>query len=588
MAKKINKLIKTSKLFLDKLVDPIFITDENLIIEYVNKSFLEKMNYSEEEIIGKMNCGDLLKTPFCNTDKCTIKSSMRQNKPITGITTAKDREGHIFPIRAVSNHIIDKKGNVIGGFETIADITTIDDGFLNNMADAAFRTDKNLTIQNINDSALKTLGYSREEVIGKMNCGDFSKTPLCGTANCTIKRCMDTKSTVTVETEAKTKNGEIIPLRAACGVLLDTDGNPTGGFEILSDNSDFIQMSKFAEIFAEGDLTAEIDKNILKKESAVGELARSLNRMKEKLSDAVSEIKFSSEELSIAVDQISGGNQELAQRTSEQASSLEEVASTIEEFNSSIKQNTENSVNAGKLADETTELAATGGQVVGEAAVAINDMNESSKKIEEIISVLNEITFQTNLLALNAAVEAARAGEQGRGFAVVAGEVRNLAQRSSEAAKEIGVLIKETLEKVDRSTTLANKSGESLTEIVEATKKVNRIISEIVAGSEEQNQGADQIGVAITELDTMTQQNAALVEETASASEEMAGQAHGLLEIMQTFKVNEKEKRTHTDLTKKVSKTADLHKIKTTKENKPPKVNDKEPMVLKDDGFEEF
>jgi methyl-accepting chemotaxis protein len=182
-------------------------------------------------------------------------------------------------------------------------------------------------------------------------------------------------------------------------------------------------------------------------------------------------------------------------------------------------------------------LAEEGGRVVYEAVNAINEINDASKKIESIISVINEISFQTNLLALNAAVEAARAGEQGRGFAVVAGEVRNLAQRSGSAAKEIGELIKSTIVKVDKGTSLSNKSGEALKEIIESVKNVGRLVSEINAASEEQKQGAQQINVAISELDSMTQQNAGLVEETASASEEMSNQAQELLATMEKFKI---------------------------------------------------
>ncbi len=292
----------------------------------------------------------------------------------------------------------------------------------------------------------------------------------------------------------------------------------------------------FAKRLAEGDFT---DRIALDQKDELGELSRALNTAADDLERLVSEITVGAQNLTQAVDEIASGNQNLSQRTSEQASSLEEIASTIEEATAAIRQNADNADQANRLSIETTRLAEEGNTVVTEAVYSINEISKSSKKIEEIISVINEITFQTNLLALNAAVEAARAGEQGRGFAVVAGEVRNLAQRSANAAKEIGTLIKESVNTIGIGTEKANRSGEALKEIVNSMKNVARLVSEIAAASQEQKQGIDQINVAVTEMDTMTQQNAALVEETASASEEMAGQARELHGMMERFKVKD-------------------------------------------------
>ena len=290
----------------------------------------------------------------------------------------------------------------------------------------------------------------------------------------------------------------------------------------------------FAKRMAEGDLTGRID---LDQKDELGELASALNTAADDLEKMVGEIISGSENLAQAVQEISSGNENLAQRTTEQASSLEEVASTIEETSSSISQNADNAKTANQLSRNMAVMAEEGGRVVHEAVNAINEINEASRRIEEIITVINEIAFQTNLLALNAAVEAARAGEQGRGFAVVAGEVRNLAQRSGNAAKEIVELIKDTMTKVEKGTTLANSSGESLEGIIKAVKNVGNIISEIDAASAEQKQGASQINIAVSELDSMTQQNAGLVEETASASEEMANQAQELIALVSRFKI---------------------------------------------------
>jgi len=291
----------------------------------------------------------------------------------------------------------------------------------------------------------------------------------------------------------------------------------------------------FAQKMAGGDLTGRID---LDQEDELGQLARSLNEAADNLEELISNVIVSSQNLSQAVQEIASGNENLSQRTAEQASSLEEVASTVEESNATTRQNAENSKKAEDLARNSAVLADEGGRVSEQAVKGIGEINQVSKKIGEITSVINEISFQTNLLALNAAVEAARAGEHGRGFAVVAGEIRNLAQRSGNAAKEIESLIKDTVEKIETGTSQVNRSGESLREIISAIDQVSRTISEITAATVEQQQGIEQINIAVTELDNMTQQNAALVEETASASEEMSNQAQELLGMTERFKIS--------------------------------------------------
>jgi len=291
---------------------------------------------------------------------------------------------------------------------------------------------------------------------------------------------------------------------------------------------------EFAEKIADGDLTGRID---LDQSDELGMLGKALNIAADNLESLIANAITGSQNLAQAVDQISVGNQNLSERTSEQASSLEEIAATVEETNASTKQNSENAGEANKLAEESYKMAEEGGRISGDAAAAVNEVNDVSKKINEITGVINDISFQTNLLALNAAVEAARAGEAGRGFAVVAGEIRNLAQRSGSAAKEIAELIGNTVEKIHKGTGLVQKTGESLNGIISSIKNVSSITSEIAAASEEQRQGIEQITISVTEMDTMTQQNAALVEETASASEEMANQAQELLQMTGSFKI---------------------------------------------------
>ncbi len=292
----------------------------------------------------------------------------------------------------------------------------------------------------------------------------------------------------------------------------------------------------FAELIAAGNFLERIDLN---QNDELGQLGKALNTAADNLEKLISEVIIASQNLVGAVDEIASGNENLSQRTSEQASSLEEIAATVEETNASTKLNAENAGLADNLAEASSKLAIDGGHIVEKAVISIAEINNSSKKISEIITMINEISFQTNLLALNAAVEAARAGEQGRGFAVVAGEVRNLAQRSAGAAKEIGNLIKDSISKIDEGTELVNKSGDALKDIIISAKKVKDVISEIAASSDEQNKGIGQINTAVAEIDNMTQQNAALVEETAAASEEMSNQAQELLSMVRQFKIRD-------------------------------------------------
>lgn len=301
---------------------------------------------------------------------------------------------------------------------------------------------------------------------------------------------------------------------------------------------------------ADGDLTKSMQGEF---SGEFAELRDSVNDCVKNLFGMVNEIRNTSSSISSAASEISQGNADLSQRTEEQASSLEETASSMEEMTGTVKQNADNARQANQLASAAREQAEKGGDVVKRAVGAMSEINTSSKKIADIISVIDEIAFQTNLLALNAAVEAARAGEQGRGFAVVAGEVRNLAQRSAGAAKEIKSLINDSVGKVDEGTKLVDESGKTLDEIVTAVKKVSDIIAEIAAAGQEQSSGIEQVNKAIMQMDEMTQQNAALVEEAASASESMEEQSKSLLQLMDFFHVGETDNQ---DMSHAVKKTA--------------------------------
>lgn len=298
------------------------------------------------------------------------------------------------------------------------------------------------------------------------------------------------------------------------------------------------EAQRVVKLLSEGDLTDQMEGEF---SGEFAELRDSINSTTETLGDMVDQIMEGAETILVSSDEISRGNTDLSQRTEEQASSLEETASSMEEMTSTVRQNADNAREANQLASAAREQAEKGGEVVQKAVEAMGEINTSSKKIADIIGVIDEIAFQTNLLALNAAVEAARAGEQGKGFAVVAGEVRNLAQRSAGAAKEIKGLINDSVERVDEGSRLVDDSGKTLDEIVNAVKKVSDIIAEIAAAGQEQSAGIEEVNKAITQMDEMTQQNAALVEQATAASESMNEEAKTMNELMDFFNLDEEE-----------------------------------------------
>ncbi|MBC3934790.1 methyl-accepting chemotaxis protein [Undibacterium rugosum] len=290
----------------------------------------------------------------------------------------------------------------------------------------------------------------------------------------------------------------------------------------------------FADAIAHGDLTRQIR---IDAHDEIGELLQALQTMSGNLQQIVHQVRMGTETMTTASTEIANGNMDLSARTEAQAGSLEETSSSMEELTSTTRQNGDNARQANTLAVSASEIAVRGGEVVSRVVDTMGSINSSSQKIVDIISVIDGIAFQTNILALNAAVEAARAGEQGRGFAVVASEVRNLAQRSAAAAKEIKVLITDSVENVEQGNRLVSEAGSTMQEVVNSVKRVTDIMSEITAASREQEIGIEQINQAIITMDSVTQQNAALVEQAAAAASSLQDQAEELVKVVSVFKL---------------------------------------------------
>ncbi|MDR3708232.1 MAG: methyl-accepting chemotaxis protein [Capsulimonadaceae bacterium] len=324
-------------------------------------------------------------------------------------------------------------------------------------------------------------------------------------------------------------------------------------------SNSFTDLAAYLTAFSQSDLTPRqirtVERLKWNRKDEFGDLGRVFDSMLEQgaqatqatvsaqqsLSQVISRTRTAAIGIAASADELASGNEDLSGRTAEQASSLEETAASMEEMTSVVKQSAQNAQHASEVANQSKGLAIAGGDVVKSAVEAMEGIDHSSKKIAEIVSVIDDIAFQTNLLALNAAVEAARVGEQGRGFAVVAAEVRNLAGRSSTAAKEIKALVQESVQKVEIGATEVNKSGEQLRKIVEAGEQVAQIVSSISSGAQEQSAGIEQVNKAVIQMDEITQKNAALVEEATAASAEMSHRAHELSDLVKQFKIEDSQ-----------------------------------------------
>lgn len=523
----------------------------------VNDKFLQISKYPKNELIGHghntTRHPDMPKEVFKQ-----MWATIGRGQIFRGVVKNRAKDGTPYYVDACIAPFVDKKTGKPRKYLGVRyDITEQEiqrqnmQGIMDAIDRAYASIEFNLdgTIIKANDNFLKTLGYTLDEVKGQHH-RLFCDPAYASTAEyAALWQKLNRGEFESGIFRRIGKGGKEVWIQASYNPVKDEMGRPFKVVKFATDitaqrqsQMDMEKLVAEAQVvlgrLATNDLTLEMTENY---RGDLDKVKTSINAVVQNLTQTITTVREAVQAVSAGAEQITRGNEDLSQRTSEQASALEETSASMEEMTSTVKQNADNAKQANQLAIAARDIADKGGSVTVRAVEAMGEINKSSKKIADIITVIDEIAFQTNLLALNAAVEAARAGEHGRGFAVVAAEVRNLAQRSATAAKEIKGLINESIQRVSDGSELVNQSGKTLEEIVSSVKRVTDIIAEITAASQEQAQGIDQVNKAIMQMDETTQQNAALVEETTSASQSMKDQAKELMSQMEMFIVNSAE-----------------------------------------------
>lgn len=430
------------------------------------------------------------------------------------------------------------------------------------ISDPFFMVDPAMNVTYINDAASKLVGARSEDILGKKTCEQLFESDVCHTG-CPVKKAMQTgEATVGSRVTVKNADGEEIPIMTSAAALRDSAGKILGGFEIIRDISKEVEaesvlrdsylkeekakenlqhrvesLSDILRGVAEGDFTVKAEMS--GENDAMDQLVQRTNETLDHMEELIGQTKRAALTVVMGVRHISEGNQELSQRTQQQAATVEETSATVEQLVSNINQNATNTQRADSLSKEAVAVAMEGGDTVEKTAQAMNGMSESSRKIVEMMNLINEITFQTNLLSINAAVEAARAGEQGRGFAVVANEVRNLAKRSSEASKDIQNLVSDIMNQVNTGKEWVGQLENGFKKIVQTIKQVSDALSEVSLATQESSRGIEQIGQAVDEMGGVIEHNVSLVDELAGATEQLNEKAGLLQSMTDKFKLSD-------------------------------------------------
>ena len=524
-------------------------------IVHANDNFLHTLGYTLDEIKGQHH-GMFVEPAYRQSVEYRLFwEKLARGEYDAGQYKRIGKGGKEVWIQASYNPILDNNGKPCKVIKYATDVTEAKtkaadyEGQLSaiSKAQAVIEFTLDGRIIQANGNFLKTLGYTQDEVKGQHHSLFVEPSYRSSPEYRMFWEKLGRGEYDSGQYKRVAKGGREVWIQASYNPIYDMNGKPYKVVKYATDITEQVRASQMLQQAVEqtqdvvsaakdGDLVKRI--SLDGKTGSIRDLCEGVNVIVESMEALVRQIKESSDTINTAAREIAAGNTDLSQRTEEQASSLEETASSMEELTSTVKQNAENAKQANQLAIGASDIAVKGGKVVGEVVSTMSAINDSSRKIADIIGVIDGIAFQTNILALNAAVEAARAGEQGRGFAVVAAEVRSLAQRSAGAAKEIKTLIGDSVGKVENGTKLVAQAGQTMEEIVTSVKRVTDIMGEITAASQEQSSGIEQVNQAITQMDEVTQQNAALVEEASASARSLEEQAGGLVSAVSGFRIS--------------------------------------------------
>jgi methyl-accepting chemotaxis protein len=557
-------------------------------IFYANDNFLKTLGYTLDEIKGKHH-SIFVDSSYCASfEYRQFWEKLRRGEYDEGQYKRITKSGNEIWIQASYNPIFDSYNRPYKVVKYATDITAEKkrnadyEGQFAAISTSQAVIEFNLdgTILNANENFLKALGYTLNEVQGQHHSMFVDSSYKNSDEYRQLWRKLSNGEYESGRFPRISKTGKKIWIQASYNPIKDLNGRLYKVVKYATDitaqvNAENILRETVSEIqkvlgaASDSDFSLRVD--VKDKTGDLIALSESVNSLLDTFSDVVENIKTAADTIFTASSEIAQGNADLSSRTEQQAANLEETASSMEELTSTVKLNADNAKQANLLAEKASGVATDGGSLIQQVVVTMDDINQSAKKISDIIGVIDGIAFQTNILALNAAVEAARAGDQGRGFAVVASEVRTLAQRSANAAKDIKALISDSVQKIESGNSLVNKSGETMKEIVNSIKRVNNIMSDIAAASNEQSTGIGEISTAVSQMDEMTQQNAALVEEAAAAAESLQSQADQLTNSVAQFKLLNRQHSMVPSIQQRVSpqSTAKSKPHQTIKKTKP-------------------